>query len=393
MVRPKLISRVKCALLLGFAGLFLSNASAWLTTPSLAQTQTVTTAAQAEKTAEQQFKNIKVLNGMPASQVTTAMNFMSASLGVNCAFCHAQTDGNWEFDKDEKREKGTARKMIQMVIDLNKNSFDGQPRVSCFTCHQGHEHTNGMVPLPQTLAADTPAGPEGPRGPAGPRARPADPAEGYFEKFIQAVGGKAALEQAKSRSFKGTQTERDGKAVNLEITQAPPNKAVETVALPQGSLTRGFDGTMGWAKGPRGQGEMLGEPLRWYKRLNEFNWPLTLRARFSAVRAVGKDTINGRAVLVVAGTVSEDRRVRLFFDAETGLLVREITLDRSLIGWIPNQIDYEDYREVSGVKMPFSIRLSLVDPRNSWTRKFTEIKTNVPVDDKIFSMPVAMAKP
>lgn len=389
MVRPRMISLVKCALVLGFVGLFGASASGWLTTTSRAQTQTAAPVAQAEKSADQQFKNIKVLNGMPASQVMTAMNFMSASLGVNCSFCHVQTAGNWEFDKDEKREKGTARKMIQMVIDLNKNSFDGQPRVSCFTCHQGHEHTNGMVPLPQALAADTPA--EGPRGPAGPR--PADPAEGYFEKFIQAVGGKAALEQAKSRSFKGTQTERDGKAVNLEITQAPPNKAVETVALPQGSLMRGFDGTIGWAKGPRGQGEMQGEPLRWYKRLNEFNWPLTLRARFSAVRAVGKDTINGRPVLVAAGTVSEDRRVRLFFDAETGLLVREITLDRSLIGWIPNQIDYEDYRDVSGVKMPFSIRLSLVDPRNSWTRKFTEIKANVPVDEKIFTMPVAAVKP
>lgn len=54
---------------------------------------------------------------------------------------------------------------------------------------------------------------------------------------------------------------------------------------------------------------------------------------------------------------------------------------------IPEQIDFEDYRKVDGVKLPFLIRISNIDPHFSSTRRFTEIRHNIALDDARFRLP------
>jgi hypothetical protein len=360
-------------------------------------TPTQTPPASTEKTVEQVYKNIKVLNGMPASQLMTAMNFMRASLGVSCAFCHVQNGNDWDFAADTKREKGTARGMIQMVQGINKDSFKGQVRVSCFTCHQGHEHTNGMPPLPQTEpeggpGGPKPAGPAGPGDPGGPGGTAEVTPDQLFEKFVTASGGRAALEAAKSRGAKATQTMSGDRVQNIEITQASGNKILIGIATPQGPVLRGYDGTQGWMKGPRQQAELTGDQLAQLAKQADFKWLLNLKARYTNTRLIGKDKIGDREVYIVARQVSDDQRDRVSFEAQTGLLLSQVTQTKSMVGWIPEQTDFDDYRDIGGgVKFPFTVKLSLVDPWSSWTRKFTEIKLNVPADDKTFAMPPAPA--
>lgn len=408
MARPTSVSIIKCALLLFFLAVFGLTITTRFTATSSAQigggsgtparpAQTPpaqTPPASTEKTAEQVYKNIKVLNGMPASQVMMAMNFMRASLGVNCAFCHVQNGNEWDFAADTKREKGTARKMITMVKGINTDSFNGQTRVSCFTCHRGNEHTNGMPPLPQEAPAGGPGGPgPGPSGPAGPAGQDGPPPvtpDQLFDKFIAAVGGRAALEAVKSRVAKGTQTTTDGRSLTVEIAQSGPNKYLETASMARGAMVRGYDGAKGWSKDPRGVNELAGNALSQLVRQADLAWPVNLKAGFTNVRMAGKDKIGDREVFVVVGTVGDSHRERFFFDAQSGLLLRVVSSDNSLIGWIPSQTDYEDYRDIGGgVKVPFTVKLSLVDPWSSWTRKFTEIKLNAPVDEKSFAMPAA----
>src|SRR5215470_4580583 len=79
------------------------------------------------KMAEQQFKNIQALKGVPAEQLVPTMQFISASLGVECDFCHVDR----QMDKDDKKEKQTARKMIAMQLAINRASFDGKVQVTC----------------------------------------------------------------------------------------------------------------------------------------------------------------------------------------------------------------------------------------------------------------------
>src|SRR5215475_4443924 len=76
-------------------------------------------ASAAPKKAEEQFKNIQTLKGIPADQLIPTMQFISASLGVECEYCHVQG----AFEKDDKKTKGYARGMIDMMFDINKNHF------------------------------------------------------------------------------------------------------------------------------------------------------------------------------------------------------------------------------------------------------------------------------
>src|SRR5581483_1358065 len=95
---------------------------------------------QGEKTSEQTFKNIQVLKGLPASQIESVMNLFVVSLGARCETCHVREGNNWSFEKDDKPAKKTAREMIQMVLNINKESFGGRSQVTCNTCHRGQNH-------------------------------------------------------------------------------------------------------------------------------------------------------------------------------------------------------------------------------------------------------------
>src|SRR4051812_1749478 len=88
--------------------------------------------------AEKFYKNIQVFQRLPSDQLTPAMNFMAASLGVRCTHCHVKNDtGRWPMEKDDKETKLVARKMIAMTRDINKANFGGRTTVTCATCHAG----------------------------------------------------------------------------------------------------------------------------------------------------------------------------------------------------------------------------------------------------------------
>lgn len=341
-------------------------------------------AGQEDKPVEQTRKNIQVLKGLPESQLFIVMNFMRASLGVNCAFCHVNSGGDkWEWEKDDKPEKQAARRMIQMVFDINKNNFGGAHRVSCYTCHRGAEHTVNAPPLPQVAPEGGPGGEEKPAA-----AMPTS--EQLIDKYWQALGGRAAIEKAKTRVMKGTQTASSNAAtMPFEISQTAPNKFVIMLTTPQATIARGYNGTTAWMKSPRGQRELTGADLEQMKRNADFYWMLKLKDFSKVMRVTGKDKIGEREAYVLTARIAPDHTERYYFDTQTGLLLRTITLDDSMIGWIPEQTDYEDYKDVDGVKMPFTVRQSYVDPWVGWTRKFTEIKFNTPVDDKKFDVPAA----
>src|SRR5271166_6881918 len=101
----------------------------------------VTTAGP--KKAEEQFKNIQVLKGIPADQLIPAMQFITASLGVGCDFCHVEG----AFEKDDKKPKQTARKMMEMMFAINKDNFEGHREVNCYSCHRGGIDPVGTPPV------------------------------------------------------------------------------------------------------------------------------------------------------------------------------------------------------------------------------------------------------
>src|SRR6202790_3368572 len=129
--------------------------------------QTAMNPSAGPKTAEEQFKNIQVLKGVPAEQIFPTMQFISASLGVECEFCHVQG----AFEKDDKKTKLTARKMMEMMFAINKDNFEGHREVTCYSCHRGNAAPQA---IPAVMTEEMKEG--GPEQPIG-GTKPADATE------------------------------------------------------------------------------------------------------------------------------------------------------------------------------------------------------------------------
>jgi hypothetical protein len=355
--------------------------------------QTPAAISAQEKTVEQTRKNIKVLTGLPDSQLIPVMNYMAASLGVRCNFCHLNKNGQWDYPSDEKEEKQVARKMITMVIDLNKASFNGNPEVSCYTCHRGRNQPTGVPPLPLTVPTPRPQAPAGPTTGQGatPSPTPAPPtADQILAKYLAALGGQAAIDKLKTAVMKGTYTGANGAALPYEVEMVAPDKFHILVTTQQGMMERAFDGAVGWEKDGRGVAPLAPNTLATLKQMFLFYSNIKLKEQFTSLRVGRRDKIGEREVVTISGRTADNRREQLYFDAETGLLVRRTRYTPTIIGIIPEQTDFEDYRDVDGVKFPFTVRVSSVEVGNPiGTRKYTEIKLNGPVDDSKFKMPAA----
>jgi Photosynthetic reaction centre cytochrome C subunit len=341
---------------------------------------------QTDKPVEQTRKNIQVLKGLPDSQLFTVMNFIRTSLGVSCAYCHVNSGGDkWEWEKDDKPTKVIARQMMRMQFAINqgnKDIFGTTGGVTCYTCHRGQTKPAIMPALPQP----PPEG--GPAGEAKVETAPLPTVDQVLDKYVQGLGGEAAFKKLNTRVMKGAQITSDGTNIPLETYQAAPNKLVTILTTPrQGVMMSGYNGTTGWSKNARGQREMSGAQLALMKRAADFYGDIKPREAFPNLTVTGREKINEREAIVLTSKVSDTRTEKLYFDTQTGLLLRILRITQTLLAPIPEQTDFEDYREVDGIKLSFTIRQSFVDPWVGWTRKFTEIKHNVAVDDAKFNPP------
>jgi hypothetical protein len=341
---------------------------------------------QAEQLAEQRYKNIKVLTGMPESQVIPVMQFISSSLGVNCAHCHVNNNGNWEFEKDDKRAKLTARRMIQMTFDINKGNRDilGGAGVTCFTCHRGSTDPISIPRLPLPTAATGGGAPGRP-----PAAETLPTAPQVVEKYLQAIGGVVAAERLKTRVMKGSFIGSDGKPMPFEVHLQAPDKALVIITNPQGTTTQAMSGGKGWIKSPKETRELRPNEISRFRAAAQTFDVVQVREAAANMKVVGRDKVGDRDAFVLVWPVDERRTQRFYFDTQTGLLLRVVTYTNTALGAIPSQVDFEDYRDVEGVKLPFTVRQSSVDARSDSTRKFDEVKANVPADDAQFNLPPA----
>ena len=362
---------------------------------------------QGDKPVEQTRKNIQVLKGLPESQLFPEMNFISASLGVQCGFCHvsngkdAQGRTNWVWESDDKEEKKTARDMMRMVLAVNGGNF-GLIRgsVTCYTCHRGQMHPQNMPTLPLAASGHEPGPgttppPGGPTTPGAPGGHdehgpaPAPPtAQQVYDKYLAAVGGQAAVAKFQTQVVKGTVAQSQNRNSTFEVTTKSPDKYLVAVESPQGSMRRALNGATGWMAGPRGTRALSAQEIADAHRVADL-FSLVKFTPAPTMRVIGRRKLNDRDVIVVVDRPSETVQRRYFFDAETGLLTRIVTLTDALLNNLPEQIDFEDYRDVDGAKIPFVVRVSSIDTFNSYTRTLTDVKHGVTVEDKLFDMPPA----
>ena len=344
-------------------------------------------AAGAPKTAEQVYKNIKVLKGVPADQVIPAMQFAAASLGVQCDFCHVLG----HFDQDDKKPKETARKMMTMMFAIDKDNFNGEREVTCNSCHRGSLKPmatpavaeEGVMPMmARALGGGEEAKPDLSKLPS-----PSD----LIEKYIQALGGEAAVLKISSRVAKGTMAGMAGK-FPVEVFTKMPGKSLTLTHLPNGDSVSVYDGHEGWMAFPgRPARPMEGADLESAGMDSNLHFAVDLQKMFAEFKVAPEEKIHDQQAYQILAMKNSQPAVQLYFDEHSGMLIRLIRYADSPLGRYPTQIDYADYRDIDGVQVPF--RLTSSHPGASSTVQFDQVQQNVPIQDEKFAKPVAPPMP
>ena len=209
-----------------------------------------------------------------------------------------------------------------------------------------------------------------------------------LEKQIEALGGKAALEKITTRQVSGAfEIAAFNAGGTLKAYAKAPNKNASVADVPGfGQFQRGFDGTTAWEQDPTsGLHEISGPELSARKRDSDFHAEVHMKDLFSNLTVKGKEKVGDKEAYLVEATPSEGKTEKLYFDVKSGLLIRHDAERESAQGAALIQTYFEDYREVDGVKVPFTIRQ--VNPAFEMSIKVDEVKHNVEIDDAKFAKP------
>ncbi|HET9401392.1 MAG TPA: c-type cytochrome [Candidatus Acidoferrales bacterium] len=344
------------------------------------------TAQTAVVTAGQspRFKNLQVLKDIPADQLVPTMQFISASLGVDCDFCHVgQTNGQNNFDKDDKRPKTTARHMIQMQMAINKDNFNGNTQVTCYSCHRG---SNDPVGVPAVMEADMTSTPREPAASAAPANPPS--VDQIIDKWVQASGGVDAINKVSSRVETGKLIANNG-TQSVEILAKAPNKRISIVHTDRGDSPTAYDGNGGWLGLGANVRDMTAQEAAGARMDAVLHLQTDIKQTLTRLRATRPDKVDGKEMYTIAGTTPEGLQVRMYFDEQSGLLTRMVRYTPTPLGRMPVQVDYSDYRDVNGVKVAY--KWTLARPQGRFSIQLDDVKQNVPVDDSKFTKPAAAA--
>ena len=366
-------------------------------------------AQPAKPTSDTVFKNVQALKGIPVDDFMGTMGIMCAALGFDCADCHTNAGTekvDWAADTPKKV---MARRMVRMMAAINRDNFQGRQMVTCWSCHHGRDRP-GTTPTLEFMY-----------GPASQEMddtltqAPGQPAAAtIIDKYLQAIGGTQRLSSIKSYVAKGKSVGFGGfgGGGRVEISAKFPDQHATHIDFPEsperGISVRAFNGTVAWLVTPLtvlGEYQLTGGELDGAKLDAQLAFPVQIKQALTNLRvsmpitisdlpgpssqtandttmtAIGQD----RLVNVVQGTGPRGILATLYFDQESGLLLRMLRYGPSPIGRVPTQVDYGDYRDVNGIKMPFKLIFAWTGGRDAI--QLSEVQTNVAIDPAKFGRP------
>ena len=354
-------------------------------------------AAQAQQRpilAEQVFKNVQVLRGIPVREFMETMGFFAAALALNCSDCHSQaSSSNWANYADDTPIKQQTRRMVVMVNTINKMNFGGARNVTCFTCHRGSPRPKVIPSLALQYAVPADEDPDE----VEPLAvvRQTMTPDQILDRYIQALGGAAAVAKLTSFTAKGMYEgfDSDFEQVPVEVYAKAPKMRATVIRYRAGQGVTAFDGREAWVTAPQDltpvtlislvddslTGARLDAQLAFPGQIKQIltDW----RSGFPVVR------IEGRQVDVIDGQTPEGTRAKLYFDRESGLLVRYVRYSRTAVGTVPINVVYSDYRDVPGVgvKIPYAWQVTWTNGRGTYN--ITDLQPNATIDAARFGRP------
>jgi hypothetical protein len=348
--------------------------------------------AQRPQMSEEVFKNVQILKGIPVDEFMDTMGMFASALALNCIDCHTPDSvGTWDNFAKETPLKERSRKMMLMVNAINKDNFGGVRAVTCYTCHRANAQPKPIPNLAAQYAEHVEDANEVVmnRIPGGPTA------DQVFDKYIQALGGAQKVGAITSFTGKGTFIgfETEQSKVPVDVYSKAPNQRAVVVHTRLGDSVRVFDGRAGFIAAPDRPVPLMtltGGNLEGSKLDAIIAFPMQIKTAFSQWRVSATD-IDEKEVAVVQGINPRQPPVNFYFDAKSGLLVRVLRYVDTAVGRVPTQIDFSDYRDVSGVKMPFKWITTWTNGQA--TTELTQIQVNTPIDAARLTRPAPAPRP
>ena len=337
--------------------------------------------------AEDVFTNVQVLKGIPVDEFMGAMGIIAASVGRGCSECHLlDSSGDWPLYAEDTPLKQATRRMLLMTKQINEANFGGRQVVTCYSCHRGQQRprvTPSLVAL-YSAPPDDPddiveAAPDGPT------------VDQIFDKYLTAIGGLGHVQALASYTAHGTyQGWDDQQAYPLLVYARAPNQRLWSWHTLYGERTTVYDGRQGWITASRIERPvalefMAGQELDGTRLEAELAFPAGIKRALRQTRVGYPVTVNDRETQVVQGRTAAGTLATMYFDTETGLLTRLVRYADSPLGRIVTQYDYEDYRLVGGVRMPFKWTRTWLDGRSVF--RLTDVQPNTDIAADRFARP------
>lgn len=359
--------------------------------------------AERAELAEQRFKNVQILKGISVQEFMETMGFFAAATNMTCAVCHGEESAaSWDNYAADPPLKQKARMMMVMVDSINRSYFGGKRQVTCYTCHRVSETPRVTPSLVEQYATPLPEDPDD----ISEQASGAPTPQQVLDKYLQAVGGAQKVATFTSFAAKGAyQNYDDPQSTPVELYAKAPGRFFQVDHGRNGDRIWVDDGKSAWVAEPQSEvpvpvtilaggdleGLHLESQLYFPERIRQLLTNLRVGLPVSGAMSLLSDKvgtgIDDRELTVMQGSTAGGNRVRLYFDSESGLLVRMVRYTNLPFGFITTEMDYTDYRDVAGFKIPFRITKTWVDGRS--VTELNSVQVNVPVDAAKFSKPAA----
>jgi outer membrane lipoprotein-sorting protein len=267
-----------------------------------------------------------------------------------------------------------------MMFAIDKDNFEGHLDVTCYSCHRG-----AADPVGTPIISDVEPAPETAHAGAPGEAKPVfPPADQLLDKYLAAIGGDPALKKVTSLVEKG-QITANGHQFPIEVYSKAPDKRLSVMHLPNGESITAFDGTQGWLSN-NGHAHLMSSAENDAERISaNLYFASDVKTLYKKFTVLPGEKIDGHDTYLVIGHTEGQMPLRLYFDQQSGLLLRLVRYQQTPLGRNPTQIDYADYRDQDGVKFPF--RWTLARPGGRFTIQVDQAQLNVPVDDAKFTPP------
>lgn len=237
------------------------------------------------------------------------------------------------------------------------------------------------IALAATVGAQEPA--------QSPPPAPPPSVERILNHYIDAVGGRAAWLKLTSRVTTGTvDVPSQNLSGTIELREKAPDRILSEIRISGILFRQGFDGTVGWTDDPQnGLREQSGAELSEARRDADFYHPLNMKKLYTRLAVVGPEKVGDQDTYEVEADVPEGAPDEIYFGVATGLPVRVVSHRHGPQGVVDFREDFDDYREVDGIKRPFTIQETTGD--QVITIHVTEVRHNVLLDDSVFTKPAA----